>query len=115
MIADSATSIFITAQDGLKLHVRRHMPTLARPLGPRIAAALPVVCLPGLARTAADFEALAAALANDPNAPRRVIALDSRGRGRSDYDPNPANYSLRSNSPTFWQCSPHSTSARRRS
>ena len=94
MIADSATSIFITAQDGLKLHVRRHMPTLARPLGPRIAAALPVVCLPGLARTAADFEALAAALANDPNAPRHVIALDSRGRGRSDYDPNPANYSL---------------------
>ena len=48
MIANSATSMFVTAQDGLKLHVRRHM-RLA--LGPRIAAALPVVCLPGLART----------------------------------------------------------------
>ena len=86
MIANSATSIFVTAQDGLKLHVRSH--------GPRAAAALPVVCLPGLARTVADFEALAAALAGDPKSPRRVIALDSRGRGRSDYDPNPANYSL---------------------
>jgi pimeloyl-ACP methyl ester carboxylesterase len=94
MNANSATSIFIAAQDGLKLHVRSHMPTLVPSLGPRIAAALPVVCLPGLARTVADFEVLAAALASDPNAPRRVIALDSRGRGRSDYDPDPANYSL---------------------
>src|SRR5262249_39171629 len=56
--------------------------------------ATPVVCLPGLARTAADFEALAAALAHDGPSPRRVIALDSRGRGLSDYDSDPANYSL---------------------
>ena len=55
---------------------------------------MPVVCLPGLARTAADFEALAAALARDGAHPRRVIALDYRGRGRSDYDRNPDNYSL---------------------
>jgi pimeloyl-ACP methyl ester carboxylesterase len=94
MNANSATSIFIAAQDGLKLHVRSHMPTLARTLGPRIAAALPVVCLPGLARTVADFEVLAATVASDAHAPRWVIALDSRGRGRSDYDPDPANYSL---------------------
>jgi pimeloyl-ACP methyl ester carboxylesterase len=86
MTANSATSIFIVAQDGLKLHVRSH--------GPRIAAALPVVCLPGLARTVADFEVLAATLASDAHAPRWVVALDSRGRGRSDYDPDPANYSL---------------------
>ncbi|MGA7487896.1 MAG: alpha/beta hydrolase [Xanthobacteraceae bacterium] len=86
MSSDSAASAFVTAQDGLKLHVRSH--------GPRISAALPVVCLPGLARTAADFETLAAELASDPKAPRRVIALDSRGRGRSDYDRNPENYSL---------------------
>jgi pimeloyl-ACP methyl ester carboxylesterase len=82
----SATSIFVTAQDGLRLHVRSY--------GPRVAAALPAVCLPGLARTVADFEALATALADDPAVPRRVIALDSRGRGRSDYDRDPANYSL---------------------
>ena len=62
--------------------------------GSRTAAALPVVCLPGLARTSADFEVLAAALAGDAGTPRRVIALDSRGRGKSDYDRNPANYSL---------------------
>ena len=86
MSAEPATSVFVTAQDGLKLHVRSW--------GSRTDAALPVVCLPGLARTAADFEALASALAGDPKAPRRVLALDSRGRGKSDYDRNPANYSL---------------------
>jgi pimeloyl-ACP methyl ester carboxylesterase len=79
------TSIFITAPDGLKLHAR---------CWGRRAAALPVVCLPGLARTAADFDALAAALANDDKRPRRVIALDYRGRGLSNYDRDPAHYSF---------------------
>src|SRR3990167_1816430 len=74
------TSSFISAPDGLKLHARFY--------GRRSAQALPVVCLPGLARTAADFEALAVALAHN----RRVIALDYRGRGQSDYDRDPANY-----------------------
>ena len=86
MSATTATSIFVTAQDGLRLHVRSY--------GPRTATALPMVCLPGLARTGADFETLAARLASDPDRPRRVIALDSRGRGRSDYDRDPANYTL---------------------
>ena len=57
---------WVTAQDGLKLHVREW--------GPRAAAALPVVCLPGLARTVADFAPLATALAGDSKAPRRVLA-----------------------------------------
>ncbi|HEY6024904.1 MAG TPA: alpha/beta hydrolase [Pseudolabrys sp.] len=82
---NGATSIFITAPDGLRLHAACY--------GRRSAAATPVVCLPGLARTAADFELLAHAL-SDGARPRRVIALDYRGRGRSDYDSNPANYSL---------------------
>src|SRR5712692_5340074 len=77
---------FITAQDGLKLHVREW--------GPRAAAALPVICLPGLARTVADFEPLATALASEAKTPRRVLGLDSRGRGKSQYDGNPANYNL---------------------
>jgi pimeloyl-ACP methyl ester carboxylesterase len=81
-----ATSTFITAQDGLKLHVRSY--------GPRISSALPVVCLPGLARTVADFDLLATALAKDPKTPRRVLALDSRGRGKSDYDRDPSNYNV---------------------
>jgi hypothetical protein len=49
-VAAPATSLFVTAQDGLRLHVRDY--------GPHLARALPVVCLPGLARTTADFESL---------------------------------------------------------
>lgn len=80
-----AVSTFISANDGLRLHVRCY--------GPRKAEGLTVVCLPGLARTAADFDTLAETLANDTGArPRRVLALDYRGRGLSDYDRDPANY-----------------------
>ena len=70
----------------MKLHAREY--------GSRIASALPVVCLPGLARTAADFETLAEALAGDERRPRRVIALDYRGRGQSEYDRDPAHYNF---------------------
>jgi pimeloyl-ACP methyl ester carboxylesterase len=83
-VARPATSLFVTAQDGLRLHVRDY--------GPHLSRALPVVCLPGLARTAADFESLAVTLSNTRQ--RRVLALDYRGRGKSDYDRNPANYTL---------------------
>src|SRR5262249_9350279 len=79
-------SLFVSAQDGLRLHVRAH--------GARTNRALPVVCLPGLARTTADFDTLAVALASDRERPRRVLALDYRGRGKTDYDRNPANYNL---------------------
>jgi pimeloyl-ACP methyl ester carboxylesterase len=79
-------SHFVTAQDGLKLHVRAY--------GASATSALPVVCLPGLARTGADFHLLASALADDAEHPRFVLALDYRGRGLSDYDGNPDNYSL---------------------
>ncbi len=81
---NQANSVFVSAPDGLRLHVREY--------GPRLAAARPVVCLPGLTRTVADFAALAPALA--AAGPRRVIALDSRGRGQSEYDRNPDNYNL---------------------
>src|SRR5258707_1707236 len=79
-------SVFVTGADGLKLHVRSY--------GSRVASALPVVCLPGLARTAADFHPLAVALAANPAKPRLVLALDYRGHGRSEYDRNPDNYTL---------------------
>src|SRR5260221_6880896 len=77
-------SLFVTAQDGLRLHVRAY--------GARVSSALPIVCLPGLARTAADFEDLALVLSSDRE--RLVLALDYRGRGKSDYDRNPGNYNL---------------------
>ena len=76
-------SYFLSAFDGLMLHVREY--------GPRTTAAPPVVCLPGLTRTAEDFDVLACALAAQD---RRVLALDSRGRGLSAHDRNPENYSL---------------------
>jgi pimeloyl-ACP methyl ester carboxylesterase len=84
--SDHSSSIFVTAPDGLTLHVRRY--------GSRLASALPVVCLPGLARTAADFHPVAGALAADPSQPRLVLALEYRGHGRSKYDRNPDNYTL---------------------
>src|SRR5437764_14418619 len=94
MNPDGSSSSFVTAQDGLRLH--------AREWGSRTASTLPVVCLPGLARTVADVEPLAVALAAGARHAarptrklgRRVIALDSRGRGKSEYDRNPANYNL---------------------
>ena len=86
MTAVSARSVFVSARDGLKLHVRSW--------GARPGAALPVMCLPGLARNGSDFEVLASALAGDAKAPRPVFALDARGRGKSEYDRNPANYNV---------------------
>src|ERR1700744_6181187 len=81
----SAKSLFVKTQDGLQLHVREY--------GDRHSAGLPVVCLPGLSRTVADFDALAPALSQSGGM-RRVIPVDSLRGGRSDYDTNPANYNV---------------------
>src|SRR5262245_6237522 len=83
---DGWTGITVTAQDGLRLFARDYRPPRARGSA--------VVCLPGLARTCADFHELASGLASLPWAPRRVVALDCRGRGNSEYDRDPANYAL---------------------
>ncbi len=72
----------LRTSDGLTLAFREY--------GSRISNATPVLCLPGLTRNAKDFHAIATILAPT----RRVIALDARGRGRSDYDPNFKNYNL---------------------
>jgi pimeloyl-ACP methyl ester carboxylesterase len=81
---DTGRSIFVSAPDGLRLHACEY--------GSSRSPALPVVCLPGLARTVTDFDALAPALADA--GPRRVLAIDSRGRGQSEYDRDPENYNL---------------------
>ena len=82
----SLSSVYCQSSDRLKLH--------ASVIGPADAAALPVLCLPGLTRTTEDFDILATALANDASAPRRVVAIDYRGRGLSDHDPDPAKYAV---------------------
>jgi len=75
-------SLFVSAPDGLRLHVRVY--------GNRTDRKRPVVCLPGLSRNGSDFEILAAAMGRS----RRVLAIDLRGRGHSEYDSKAANYSL---------------------
>ncbi len=73
------------SNDGLTLRGRRYgSRDWNRPL--------PVVCLAGLTRNSADFHKLAMALSNHPKHPRQVLALDYRGRGKSDFDPNWQNY-----------------------
>ena len=74
---------YYRSSDGLKLHARIY--------GTANAASLPVVCLAGLTRNAADFHDLALHLARGP-VPRQVIAFDYRGRGRSAYDRQWSNY-----------------------
>ncbi len=76
--------VFVSMNDGLKLH--------ARDYGDRTSNALPVLCLPGLTRNAHDFHELALHLAYNDKHPRRVVSLESRGRGRSDWDTNWRNY-----------------------
>jgi pimeloyl-ACP methyl ester carboxylesterase len=68
--------------DGLRLHARDYAAASGE-------AKLPVVLVHGLTRNSRDFEDLAPVIASWG---RRVVVPDVRGRGRSDRDPNPANY-----------------------
>jgi pimeloyl-ACP methyl ester carboxylesterase len=70
------------SSDGLTLYAREY-PAKG---GER---ALPVLCLHGFTRNSKDFEDLAPVLAASG---RRVVAMDMRGRGQSDRDPNPKHY-----------------------
>lgn len=81
--------IYYASQDGLTLHARDYDP------GPPATAGRPViVCLPGLTRNCRDFHPLALALSRHRESPHRVVSIDYRGRGLSDWDKNPANYNL---------------------
>lgn len=68
-----------TSRDGLKLHYRDYDGPAERP---------PLLCLHGLTRNGRDFGSLAERFAGE----WRVIAPDFRGRGDSQYDPEPGNY-----------------------
>ncbi|MBS0243675.1 MAG: alpha/beta hydrolase [Proteobacteria bacterium] len=91
-MADSAEprnwhDVFFTSRDGLRL-CARYYPAPA-------SNRRPALCLAGLTRNSRDFHLLASFLsdARNPEA-RSVLALDARGRGRSEWDPNWRNYDL---------------------
>jgi pimeloyl-ACP methyl ester carboxylesterase len=86
-MSDTYRDLFVSAADGLRLY--------ARDYDPGIAGALPVVCLSGLTRSSEDFHPLAVALSREAARPRRVLSLDYRGRGRSDWDPAWRNYDVK--------------------
>jgi pimeloyl-ACP methyl ester carboxylesterase len=73
-----------TSSDGLVL--------FARDYGDRLSPWLPIVCLAGLTRTSRDFHRLAIYFATHRERPRRVVAFDYRGRGRSQWDKDPSRY-----------------------
>ena len=70
---------YFTVGDGLKLHYRDYPGSAGKP---------PLLCLHGLTRNARDF----ADFAERYSPHFRVIALEFRGRGESEYDPIPARY-----------------------
>ena len=67
------------SEDGLDLYARDYRNDAAR---------LTLLCMHGLTRNSADFEQLAAELACD----YRILVPDQRGRGQSQWDSNPGNY-----------------------
>lgn len=71
-----------TSPDSLSLFARDYAPVD----GP---ARLPVIAIHGLTRNSADFEVIAALIAQSG---RRVLAVDVRGRGQSDRAPDPMTY-----------------------
>src|SRR5262245_40169020 len=73
---------FVTSNDGLKLYARDY-PAHGGERG------TPVLCIHGLTRNSADFESIAPRLAGKG---RRVVAIDVRGRGKSEHDPKPERY-----------------------
>ena len=79
--------IYYTSQDGLRLYARYYPAPVSR--------RRTVLCLPGLTRNSRDFHALASFL-SDPRNPsaRDVVAVDYRGRGRSQWDANGRTYTL---------------------
>lgn len=76
------TEHIVRTQDGLGLFVRDYAPETP-------VTGAPVLCLHGLTRNSRDFDGVAPRIAA---LGRRVICPDVRGRGRSDWDPNAANY-----------------------
>ena len=76
-----ADEVLYESADGLKLFARRY--------GRRDSSSK-VLCMHGLTRNHKDFEPLIAKLGDDHD----IIAVDQRGRGRSEWDPKPERYAV---------------------
>jgi pimeloyl-ACP methyl ester carboxylesterase len=75
-----------SAPDGLRLHARIYAPA-KKSHGD-------ILCLAGLTRNCRDFHDLALHLSQKADRPKRVIAIDARGRGLSEYDADWQNYNV---------------------
>ena len=71
---------FVTSHDGIRLYFKEY--------GSQLKPGIPIFCLPGLTRNSKDFESFAKKYNNE----HRIVCLDLRGRGQSDYDKNKKNY-----------------------
>ncbi len=71
---------YYESEDGLRLYARHYLHEAPRAT---------ILCMHGLTRNSADFEDIANHLASD----YRLIVAEQRGRGLSQWDPNPENYS----------------------
>ena len=72
------------SRDGLALYARDYPAAPDKALG-----RCPVICVPGLTRNSADFDAIARVIAANG---RRVLAVDLRGRARSERATRASSY-----------------------
>lgn len=78
-----------SARDGLTLDIKIH-----DAVETDVTRRLPIICLPGLMRNADDFDGIAHYFSTKAKIKRNVYAFTFRGRGRSDFDPDPRNYTI---------------------
>lgn len=82
--------IYYSVDDGLTLYARDYNQSLS----PTV-----LLCLHGLSRNSADFEPLCQRLSSH----YRIIAVDQRGRGLSQWDTDSSRYQLTSYVEDMWQ------------
>ncbi len=72
---------YISASDGLKLYIRDYRAD--------VSSKKTIFCLSGLTRNSQDFDQIASVLNKQGH---RVVTMDYRGRGQSEFDANWENY-----------------------
>jgi len=82
--------IYYSVDDGLTLYARDYNQS---------SSSTVVLCMHGLSRNSADFEPLCQVLSNQ----YRIISVDQRGRGLSQWDTDHSRYQLASYVEDMWQ------------